>query len=82
MVGGGGATGVVGVFVEIFHGVFCGCEHCVLDMVEEECDSLEGGIEEVGAAETIADQVSNSAGVEVNTDRWLFWVLLMFLCVV
>lgn len=76
MVSGGGATGIVGVSVEILHEFFCGCEHCILDMVKKECDGLEGSFEEVGTEETIADQMSNSAGVKVNR-LFLFGCILL-----
>lgn len=66
MVGGCGEAGIVGVYVALFHGVVCGGECGVLDMVEEDGDGMEGGVEAVGAEETVADQVSNCAGVEVN----------------
>lgn len=65
MVGGYGTTRALGVSVAVFHGVVRWGEHGVLGMVEEDSDGVEGGAKAVGTEETVADQVSDCAGVEV-----------------
>lgn len=41
------------------------CQHCLLDLVHQERDRLEGRVSETGAQETVAGQVSNASRFEV-----------------